>query len=316
MAYLEITTREGIQRHQLNRDRLSLGRLSYNDVVLANAQISRQHAELRYLNGDWWIADLHSTNGLHIGSRRVQEHRLSSGDTLTLAPDVTIRFIDDGIPPSAASGARGATPQPGLPPQQPGMSPAAPGQPVPLSQSYPSLKSLAPRSPFADDEVPYVPPGMGLSAGPTISRERGVPTRPANPGAPARPPAGNGGFPPPGGPPVGMPPGGEHGYGGYGSGASPGQLGGNDALDPYRRNQPGGEHSRATAGPASTLLHVCQTCGQRTAPDAVYCQNCHQSIAYECSNCRLSLLPIQDRCPRCQTPNPASVRRSQRASGL
>lgn len=65
---------------------------------------------------------------------------------------------------------------------------------------------------------------------------------------------------------------------------------------------------RATSGPASKLLHVCQTCGQLTAPDAVYCQNCHHTIAQECFNCRLSLLPIQDRCPRCHTPNTASVR--------
>ncbi|MGH2502388.1 MAG: hypothetical protein ACRDID_07715, partial [Ktedonobacterales bacterium] len=75
----------------------------------------------------------------------------------------------------------------------------------------------------------------------------------------------------------------------------------------------GGEQRRTSFMAPSPLLHVCQTCGQRTMPDGVYCQNCHHSIATECARCRLSLLPIQDLCPRCQTPNPASVRRPRAA---
>jgi pSer/pThr/pTyr-binding forkhead associated (FHA) protein len=66
-------------------------------------------------------------------------------------------------------------------------------------------------------------------------------------------------------------------------------------------------------GAHAAHLHLCQTCGQQTAPDSVHCQTCGTSIARECRACRLSLLPIQDLCPRCQTPNPNSVLRARRA---
>ncbi|HEX6818796.1 MAG TPA: FHA domain-containing protein, partial [Ktedonobacterales bacterium] len=84
MAYLEIETREGSRTVRLDRERLSIGRLSYNDVVLPYAQVSRQHAELRCIQGQWWIADLHSTNGLQMDSMRIQEHALRPGDRIVL----------------------------------------------------------------------------------------------------------------------------------------------------------------------------------------------------------------------------------------
>src|SRR5579871_3531774 len=95
MAHLVIETRDGVQRVELDRERLSIGRLAYNDVVLPFAQISRQHAELRRINNQWWIADLHSTNGLHLNERRIQEHALRSGDNVLLAPGVTLLFVDE-----------------------------------------------------------------------------------------------------------------------------------------------------------------------------------------------------------------------------
>jgi FHA domain len=280
MTYLDIETPEGARRVLLERERLSIGRLSYNDVVLPSAQISRQHAELRCINGQWWIADLQSTNGLHINGRRVQQHQLIDGDRILLAPEISIRFLD-GVP---------STPE---------QASAAP----PLNTARPPLD---PRSPFADDEEPYFPPGMPYIPAPSPR----IPTPPPEterapaPYSPTSPQRSTMLVPPS-----------MSGFGnsadGYPASAPPGV----DAVlrDPFRRSSPGSSGSRPTSGSASTLLHVCQTCSQLTAPDAVYCQNCHHSIAYECPKCRLSLLPINDRCPRCQTPNPASVRRARRA---
>jgi hypothetical protein len=281
MAYLDIETPDGAQRIPPERDRLSIGRLSYNDVVLPSAQISRRHAELRCINGEWWIADLQSTNGLHINGERVQQHQLANGDRVVLAPEISIRFLD-GVPNA---------------PQQ---APAAPLVNTPRP-------TLGPRSPFADDEEPYLPPGMPYIPAPAPriptplpEAERApapyYPTRPPQrstmPASSSMPGFGNsdGGYPPP---------------------PAPSGL---DAIlrDPYRRSSPGSSGQDSSSGSTSKLLHVCQTCSQLTAPDAVYCQNCHHSIAYECPKCRLALLPIHDRCPRCQTPNPASVRRARR----
>ena len=312
MAYLEIRIAQDGCRVSLDRDRLRIGRLAGNDIILRDPQISRQHAELRRMAGQWHILDLGSTNGLHIKGRRVREHALASGDLLLLAPDVSLRFQDGPAPPDALSTA-GIVAFPASPPaaaQSAKPPPARPAAAAPAGApaASPMFDMLRPRSPFADDEQPYFPPGMGMPAPPTHYHSQYAPRPAADsvasgaqqpPAAPRSPsqydtlPAG--GYPAPAGP----------------------MTSGNDGHDPFRRSGVSGptDTNRATAGPSSALLHVCQTCGQLTAPDSVYCQSCHHSIARECVNCRLSLLPVQDRCPRCQTPNPMSVRRAHRAAG-
>src|SRR5579884_1706318 len=219
MPYLEIATPDGIRVMALARERLTLGRLKLNDVMLPYAQISRQHAEVARVQGEWWIRDLGSTNGLHIGEQRVREHRLEPGVTVLLAPDIGIRFVVEGA----------ATPD---------------------------------------------VPGDSLAAFGAIQRETLAPeaSRSALPAGPL--------------------------------------VAGGSANDHYRRTMPA---QRPPA--ASALLHTCQTCGQRTAPDVAVCSSCHQSIARPCTTCGRELLPIDDRCPRCQTSNPLSVRRAQRRAG-
>src|SRR5579859_1060797 len=342
MAYLEIETRDGTHRVNLERDRLSIGRLSYNDVVLPYAQISRQHAELRLVNGQWHISDLHSTNGIQINSRRVHEYALTTGDEIILAPGISVRFVLDV--PTVASGGLG---QPAQPPQPNngtstwaerirqqialpgGASPASLTQPVrPALGTDPfvppdAFAPLRPRSAFSDDEVRYVPPSMQSPAVPSTSRPAFSAYPAGAPGIPNQPPSGS--REPPFSVPVsGTPsmPGtrsgsgtpysigsSSNGHGGYPAPPGPLRSGAGDG-DPFLREGPRDERQRATSGPALNVLHVCQTCGQRTAPDAIYCQSCHHSIARECSNCRLSLLPIQERCPRCHMPNAFSVRRA------
>jgi len=48
----------------------SLGRSPGNKVVLSDASISRNHAEIFFRDGHWWIHDLGSKNGTKIGARR------------------------------------------------------------------------------------------------------------------------------------------------------------------------------------------------------------------------------------------------------
>lgn len=313
MAYLEIRIAQEVRRIVLDRDHLRIGRLAENEIVVRDAQISRQHAELRFMSGHWRIMDLGSTNGLHFRGKRVQDHHLSGGDVLLLAPNITVCFRDGAAPPDAISpgisGVAHAVRQPQLPVSS---APAPRPAPAPMQPADTSpFDFLRPRSPFADDEQPYYPPGMGVPAPPTqYSRQyapgaaEGVPYPTGGERYSSQPPASAssqfdtipvGGYPAPVGP----------------------LTSGSDGQDPFRRSSGSvkSESHRATAGPTTTLLHVCQTCGQLTTPDSVYCQSCHHSIARECVHCRLSLLPVQERCPRCQTPNPASVRRAHRAAG-
>lgn len=306
MAYLEIETREGGRTIRLDRERVSIGRLSYNDVVLPYAQISRQHAELRCIQGQWWIADLHSTNGIQLDSMRIQEHALQPGDRIVLAPGVSIRFVLEGQPTNAPQSDPRASSHPSAP--TPVAHPRLPTQPGAPEMPPPHR----PRTVFSDDEVPYVPPGYPAARAPWPPA--GTPLYPS-PDAPAVPPS-------PYAPqdPVaerrrtlGPPPRGPQSAGGSRDAlpADPFHRSDPSAADPFRRDGPHIEARSPAASGAAKLLHVCQTCGQLTAPDSVYCQSCHHSIAQECPTCQLSLLPIQERCPRCQTANAFSVRRSR-----
>ena len=316
MAYLDLETPDGTRRVTIERERLRIGRLATNDVVLAFPQVSRQHAELHHINGQWWITDLGSTNGLQLGPRRIQDHALRDGDRIVLAPGISIRFRDTGAArdpraaePGRARSASGplwedAPPRTPPEPRPSGLSGAAASSaptphagwdavPAPAAAPPSGLSSLAgfgapdSRDPAPDAAAPFALWAAARTSGP-------APTVPIDPGesdiyaSVARHTSARGGYPVPHGP--------------LHSGAP---VGGDD---PYRREAPAAETARGTGGPA-TLLHVCQTCGQRTSASAIYCQHCHNSIASECPNCRLSLLPVQDRCPRCHTPNLHSVRR-------
>ena len=322
MAHLEIETRDGVQRIALDRDQLSVGRLAYNDVVLPFGQISRQHAELRHIKGQWWIADLHSTNGLHFDSRRISEYALQDGDRILLAPGITLLFVSEDVPlqaleaqPTVSTGAVRPAPAPSSSSGGRPRRPAAPPRPPETPYVPPN-----PRSPYADDEAPYVPPGMRIS-GPistpaTPIYGRMVPPAPSSNGSrpsheptPFAPPApaGSQGLPSGGGRNGGTAdPAHPTNPGGYPVPSGP-LVGGGEGGDPYRRSAPAGVRPAVPTVPMSKLLHVCQTCGQLTAPDAIYCQSCHQPLARECPVCRLNLLPIQEHCPRCHTPNAAYV---------
>lgn len=63
------------------KTRLSIGRQIDNDIQLPGALVSRQHAELTYSRGSWWVRDCGSFNGTRINEQRIkQSTRLSDGD--------------------------------------------------------------------------------------------------------------------------------------------------------------------------------------------------------------------------------------------
>ena len=67
-------------RFELGGQTVGLGRDSSNPVQIHDTEVSRQHAELRRIDGAYEIADLNSSNGTYVNGNRVQHHRLSSGD--------------------------------------------------------------------------------------------------------------------------------------------------------------------------------------------------------------------------------------------
>jgi pSer/pThr/pTyr-binding forkhead associated (FHA) protein len=73
-----------LQGFRLSRRRpLTIGRDSSNDIVLTDRSVSAHHAVVRFVQGEWVIADLDSRNGTWInGQAVVAETSISQSDVV------------------------------------------------------------------------------------------------------------------------------------------------------------------------------------------------------------------------------------------
>jgi pSer/pThr/pTyr-binding forkhead associated (FHA) protein len=69
----------------------SIGRDASNAVVLDDKQVSRHHARITYDRGDFWIEDLHSTNGTRVNGEPIGQQKLANYDRIELG-DVILTF--------------------------------------------------------------------------------------------------------------------------------------------------------------------------------------------------------------------------------
>jgi hypothetical protein len=68
----------------LTKERTTIGRRPYNDVVMDNPTVSGEHAILIKTGDQVVIEDLHSTNGTYIDGRSVKQQVLRDGDLMEL----------------------------------------------------------------------------------------------------------------------------------------------------------------------------------------------------------------------------------------
>lgn len=83
-----------IREVELTKERTSIGRRPYNDVVIDNLAVSGEHAALIRSEGVFFAEDLNSTNGSYINGKSLKRERLSNGDTLEIGK-YKIKFIGD-----------------------------------------------------------------------------------------------------------------------------------------------------------------------------------------------------------------------------
>jgi pSer/pThr/pTyr-binding forkhead associated (FHA) protein len=73
--------------------RFTLGRGTQCDIQFNDPQVSSRHAEIVWERGEWWVQDLHSTNGTYLNGARIERAALPPHATLELAhggPVVTL----------------------------------------------------------------------------------------------------------------------------------------------------------------------------------------------------------------------------------
>lgn len=84
-----------IKEVQLTKDRTTLGRRPYNDVVIDNLAVSGEHAVMQMSGSDMFLEDLNSTNGTYVNGKAIKRQALNNGDTIEIGK-YKIKFIHDG----------------------------------------------------------------------------------------------------------------------------------------------------------------------------------------------------------------------------
>jgi hypothetical protein len=75
----------GLETHPLCQPVVNIGRKLENDLVIEDSRISREHAQIRAVKGQYVIFDLNSTGGTFVNSVRVTRQPLFPGDVISLA---------------------------------------------------------------------------------------------------------------------------------------------------------------------------------------------------------------------------------------
>ena len=83
-----------IKEVQLTKDRTSLGRRPYNDIVIDNLAVSGEHAVLQLAGNDVHIEDLNSTNGTYLNGKAVKKQLLQNGDTVEIGK-YRIKYVSE-----------------------------------------------------------------------------------------------------------------------------------------------------------------------------------------------------------------------------
>lgn len=87
---------QGTRYVALDRPVMSIGRRSDNQIVINDAHISRQHAQLRLRFGRYVLYDLGSRGGTFVNDHRITECILRPGDVISLA-GIKLIYVEDDI---------------------------------------------------------------------------------------------------------------------------------------------------------------------------------------------------------------------------
>lgn len=85
---------EGVIVHVLKEAVINIGRKLGNHIVIDDPRISRQHAQLRAINGHFVLFDLNSMGGTFVNGLRTSETVLYPGDIISLA-GVMLSYAQD-----------------------------------------------------------------------------------------------------------------------------------------------------------------------------------------------------------------------------
>jgi pSer/pThr/pTyr-binding forkhead associated (FHA) protein len=83
-----------IKEVQLTKDRTTLGRRPYNDIVIDNLAVSGEHAVLQMTGNEVYLEDLNSTNGTYVNGKAIKKQLLQNGDTVEIGK-YKIKYVNE-----------------------------------------------------------------------------------------------------------------------------------------------------------------------------------------------------------------------------
>jgi pSer/pThr/pTyr-binding forkhead associated (FHA) protein len=83
-----------IKEVQITKDKTTLGRRPYNDIVIDNLAVSGEHAVMQMVGADVFIEDLNSTNGTYINGKAIKKQLLTHNDTVEIGK-YKIKYLAD-----------------------------------------------------------------------------------------------------------------------------------------------------------------------------------------------------------------------------
>lgn len=82
----------GGQRFVVNKDRFIIGRgKQSSDLTIKDPNVSRQHAMVEFLNSQYYMVDMGSTNGVEYNGQRIARKAIAEGDLFRIC-DHEVRF--------------------------------------------------------------------------------------------------------------------------------------------------------------------------------------------------------------------------------
>lgn len=91
-----------IDEYTINKDTITIGRRTDNDICLDNLAISGYHSQITTVLNDSFLEDLNSTNGTFVNSKIVKKHALKDGDIIDIG-NHRIKYINHLATSSANS---------------------------------------------------------------------------------------------------------------------------------------------------------------------------------------------------------------------
>ena len=126
-----------IKEVQLTKDKTTLGRRPYNDIVIDNLAISGEHAVFEVQGSQVYLEDMDSTNGTYVNGKAAKRLLLQHGDLIDVGK-YKIKFDDQSEASASAPSGQAPTKLSDLPVSATafikGLTGAAAGREVPLSK--------------------------------------------------------------------------------------------------------------------------------------------------------------------------------------